>query len=264
MRRLQFAVMALCLTVSATPLSAELILDDFDDPAAVVNPSGGGSYSPVVTEHVGGLDSTRSMSVTAILTEPDFLFASRGNGTSELTVKLNGHRTVRPPQTTTISFTTSYTYSAIDITEVGVNNALLFDFTSHLGTALPTFFRVIARGPTDDESYAAVSSDFSFSANPFTAVIPFDAFTLRGGAPATPDFTRVQEIFVNFYFISPGEGIQWSVALDRIRIGRIPEPSSLSIALAGAVVVACRRREHRRLKRCVRLESCGPSEFLSL
>ena len=220
------------LTIIATPrLHAEIIVDEFTQSAMVVEISTPSTFEPVVTEDVGELNATREIGVIALLTVPTASLDSNVGVSSVLSAELNGHTTIRPPQTTGISYTIAYDFAPRDLTQGGVNNAVLFDFISHEGSASTAQFRVIVRGLTSAESYSASVRSFGFNDEPFTVAVPFSDFTLRGGGPTTVDPTRLKLFNVNFFFSDPRENIGWSLKLDRIRIGSIPVPEPLSLQL---------------------------------
>ncbi len=229
------------------PANAEIIVDDFTQPAEVTEISTGVgtmSFKPVITEHVGELDATREIYFTASLTNPVWSFDSALSTPSMLSAELQGH-TRTGSNSAIITFVSSYTFSPIDLTENGANNAFLIDFASHEGTEPPLFFRILARGSSPSESFAAFFFNLPISDTPFTTVIPFTDFTLRGGGPPAPDFStlRLTLLTIDFFFLNPSENIQWSAELDRIRIGRIPvpEPSSVWLGMVGFLVLACAR-----------------------
>lgn len=245
----------------ASPARAELILDDFDDPAEVSEISRGSNSLATVTERIGHLNATRRMSIFASRTTPKASFSSDVSGSSTLYATLNTHD-AEPGGQTVISYTASYDFSPMDLTEGGRNDALIFDFTSHHGSQPPTFFRALARGQTASESYAAEAHDFAFSDVPFRTVIPFTSFTFRGGGPTTPNLSTLNQLFVNFYFLNVDEDVRWSVELDKVRIGsvHVPEPRSVTmfgvcLAVAGWATVnrRMRRRILERSGRCSRI-----------
>jgi hypothetical protein len=182
------------------------------------------------------------MGIGAFQTVPRVaLFESNIRTPSALSAELNGHMPQPRADTPIIPFSSSYFFSPTDLTEDGRNNALLFDFRSYEVTQLPTFFRVFARGPTGIESYEAHAINIRQRDAPFTAAIPFSNFALRGGGAATPNFSTLNQLIVNFYFLRPREDVYWSFDLDRIRIGTmiIPEPSSASLCVLGMLYFTC-------------------------
>lgn len=271
-RILAVARLAAGMFLLADVARAEIIIDDFVNPAEVAETSSGASPLYAITERVGDLLATREMGILTLLTNPIASFDSDISVPSKLSAKLDGHTIERPPQTTIISFVNAYSFSPRDLTEGGTNDAMLFDFQSHAGTEQPNLFRVIASAPsssgTSTDIYVAHASDFQFSVDPFTIVIPFSRFTLRDGTPNTPDFSRLTRLNVNFYFLRPSENIEWSIEIDRIRIGRtpIPEPSSGWLGFVSLWTLVCvprrgcySRRFQRRISRCQ-----GPAFIASL
>ena len=221
----------------------EIIVDDFSLPAEVLETSTPSTFPATVTQHVGELDASREMGVIVSQTDPVWSFDANSASASVLSATLRGHSRTST-NSAIISFVNAYNFSPRDLTEDGANNALLFDFQSHTGTEPPTLFRVIASAPsssgTSTDIYVAHASDFEFSHDPFTIDIPFSNFTFRDGAPGTPDFSRLTRLNVNFFFLRASEDIEWSIKLDRIRIGSvpIPEPSSVGLWVVGFLVLA--------------------------
>lgn len=230
---------------------AEIVVDDFDDAAQVVEVSTGAGempFKPVVTEQVGELNATREMLIYARLTNPVWSFDSSVSTPSLASAQLDGHTRTNPDgNRPVIEFDLRYDFSPMDLTEQGTNNAFLFDFASHQGTEAPLFLRITALGASASESYAAFTFNLPFSQTPFAAVMPFGDFTFRGGGPATPDFSTLHRFLIDFFFLAPSEDIQWSAQLDRIRIGRVPIPESNSIwlAMVGVLVLVCGRVRKR-------------------
>jgi hypothetical protein len=200
-----------CLTVVET--IQEFILDDFDDPAEVTEVSNGFQQHPVVTEHVGGLDAQREMAVFDSNTDlNDWSFDSNVRTRSALSLELDGHTPPAIGNTPTIVLDIAYSFSPVDLTEGGVNSALLFDFRTHQGTELPLFFRVFAFRATTTVFFLATATGLEFSDNPFTFAIPFSSFANRGGERATlADFSTLNGFGVEFFFFAPNEEIRWSV-----------------------------------------------------
>jgi hypothetical protein len=228
----------------ARPLHAEIILDDFDDRAEVVEISTGFGQHPVITDQLGGLGATRELLFTASQTEPnEWSFDADIRSSSALSAELRGHSRTST-NSAIITYPVRYSFSPIDVTEQGANNAFLFDFQSHQGTEAPLFFRVAASAPspsgTSLETFAAFTFDFNLSTTPFTTIVPFTDFTVRGGVTPAPDFSAlgITSLIIDFFFRNPSEDIQWFLELDRIRIGHtpIPEPIAAWLAALGALL----------------------------
>jgi len=258
--RSRLLVLAIAAAVCATTVlaSAEIIVDDFDIPAEVVEVATGSMPDiGVVTEHVGDLDSLRKISVFTIQTEPVFVFESSGLDNSVLHAELNGHQR-KSTNSAIISFAIDYSFLSRDLTEGGINNAFLIDFASHHGTEPPQFLRITARDADLSLSYAAFLFQVPFGDSPFTTVIPFSDFALRGGGQAAPDFSTLHRVVVDFFFLNANDNIQWSAELNRIRIGvaPVPEPGLIWLLVGGFLVLVCSRScqtfnpQYRRIVRC--------------
>jgi len=242
-----FCTMLSCTFIAPLPsIRAEITIDDFTQTATVTELSSGSTLKSAVTDHVGSLDANRELLIYVRLTEPAWSFDSAVTSPGSAFASLAGH-TRTGQNSPAIEFDFRYEFSPTDLTENGNNNAFLFDFASHQGTEHPLFLRITALGATASESYAAFKFDVPFSDRPFTSAIPFTDFTLRGGGPASPNFSTLHRIQFDFFFQSPSEQIDWSVRLDRIRIGTvaIPEPDVVSIALIGMFPILRRYQTQR-------------------
>ncbi len=206
-RRTLAVVVAIVVAQVTRCANAELILDDFDNPAEVTEFSNGFEQHPAVTEHVGELDATRELLFTARLTNPNkWSFDSDIRTSSVLSAELKGH-TRTNANSAIITFVSSYTFSPLDLTENGANNAFLFDFQSYQGSELPLFFRVFVSTPivsgTPRDVFAAFVFDLKFSDGPFSLEIPFSSFTFRDGSPGTPNLSTLNELTFDFSFYNP-------------------------------------------------------------
>jgi hypothetical protein len=246
----------LAIAFSNCMATAEIVVDDFTQAAEVVEVSNGFEQHPVETEHVGDLDATREMLFTASQTIPsDWSFDANVSSLSMLAAGLVGH-TRTSTNSAIITYPVRYIFSPADLTEGGVNNAILFDFDSHEGTEAPEFFRVAAISPSpsgmSEEIFAAFNFDFNLSDSAFTTIVPFSAFTSRGGTIPAPDFSSraVTSLVIDFFFRNPSEELQWLVELDRIRIGRvaIPEPRTVWPAVISVLSLVCSRIYRPRTK----------------
>jgi hypothetical protein len=242
--------LATLLMLSANQFArAEIVVDDFDEPDQVFEVSNGFEQHPVTTEHIGDLDASRKLLVTASQTIPDgWSFDTGVHATSTLSAAIHGHSRTST-NSAVITFPVSYTFLPVDMTENGANTTLLFDFVSQDGTERPLLFRVsvsaLSASGTSHDVYTSFVNDLKLSTTPFTTVVPFSTFSTRGGGPPAPDFStfRPSVLSIDFFFLNPVENIQWSMELDRIRIGNfpIPEPSSFWLGAIGVLIVTIGR-----------------------
>ena len=246
MLRVSLALLA-CLSLLAGTLRAGFILDDFDDPAEVVSPEMESEF--VQTNNVGLLNATRNIRIaatTAFDTQPIATLSTAKSSSSFLSANLLDIG-LSPLGSPLFAFQFNYAFSPTDISAGGANNAIIFDFRSIEANAPPTFLRVIVRDDTNNRSsFEARVLDLPLSSGTFTAVMPFDSFTLRGGSPGLPDFTTIDEMEFDFFFQRPRLDIQWSAELERVRFGRIPEPLSHTLFTLGVVSLASCRCCYRR------------------
>ena len=228
------------LPVLSDSLRAAFILDDFDDPAEVVSPEMEGIE--VITEHVGDIDAVRSLVIEASRSDPSGRIDTNITTGSRLSMQLTGHEKTTTTLAPIIFFDVVYDVSAADVSETGLNNAIFLDFVAMTGTESPTLIRSFIFDETSPSPIFEATIPVGPSVStPTRAVVPFNNFTFRGGAPGLPDFTAVDKILFDFYFLGPSEDIQWSAELDRIRFGRIPEPSCVSLVCAVLTICICGR-----------------------
>ena len=237
--RHRFLTSLCCFSLFAPQVRAGFVLDDFDDPAEVASPEMENEF--VTTDDVGRLSAVRNIGITSSRTDPNALLDSGTTKQSVLTAALRGHSPTATPAHI-MSFQFNYEFAPTDVSENGSNTAILLEFFSVQGTELPRFVSV---GVWDDSNPNTIFLNITtiplIATTPFTAVMPFANFTTRTGAPALPDFTSFRRMDFNFFFLNPSEDIQWSAELDRIRFGRIPEPSCVSLVCAVLTICICGR-----------------------
>ncbi|MEQ8836933.1 MAG: hypothetical protein RID07_09025, partial [Lacipirellulaceae bacterium] len=221
-------------------MQAAFILDDFDDPAEVVSPEM--ENEPVVTNLTGPIPTTRTIEIAGGGVNPVASFdvgVTQSSVMSASLTELNRTDMLTP----LVAFQFNYDLPPADISEQGVNNAILFDFLSIDATESPSYLRVILREDTHQSfSYEQRILDIPLNSGEFTAVMPFENFTFRGGSPGTPDLMTVTRLEFDFFFLGPSENVAWSAQIDRIRFGRIPEPRSVVILFLCFCGMASARR----------------------
>ena len=237
-------ILLLSTSFTTAQLHAEFILDDFDDSAEAVSPEMENEF--VTTQNVGELNAVRNIRIAALGTDPVGRFDTDVNEDGVMTARLDElNRT--DTNTPLLAFQFNYDIAPTDISEAGKNNAILFDFLSIEANESPTFLRVNVRDASNlSSSFETHVFNLPLNSGPFVATMPFDSFTNRGGSPGLPDFTNVDEMDFDFFFLNPSETVQWSATLERIRFGQVPEPGSQWIFLTGVIYFTGRHRHRRR------------------
>jgi hypothetical protein len=233
---------------------AAFILDDFDDPAEIMAPAMQGIF--IETQNVGDLQGKRRIRIASIQGNPEGFLDSNLTTRSTLSASITR---LNPLQNgaTLAAIQSDYAFAPADFSERGSSNAIFFDFREVRSELPPSLFLLLLHDGSD--IYRYVQRPFPMSDQPFTIAIPFEAFTFRDGGPGTPDFTSIRQL--NFELrasqIAGGgpDPLNFFMQLDRIRVGRIPEPSSFALFVGGvmALVRVKRRRpigSLRRMKRC--------------
>lgn len=220
---------------SGCPYSAlaEILLDDFADPAEVI---GEGSFD---MPGVGDLSAVRHLGLGGL--RADVIGSLDANITrqSQLTAKITGLGGIIGLPI--VSFNTGYTFeNAVDLTDAGRNDAFFIELTEFEGTVRPDFLRVATRD-ANGIFYSHIDGSLLPTHDPVTIVVPFAAFGPRGGGPETADFTTVDllEVLVRLTtgFDDPNQ--KWFAQIDRIVVGRVlPEPETGWLVVVTALSLA--------------------------
>ena len=225
-----------CITDSA---SADIILDEFTDSAMVTNSL---SNTYIETLDVGPLGARREIRIGSVGSDP--------YGTLDINITEPGQMAASIDRIETTASGTPvsavqfnyYFDQPTDVTEGGVNDAILFDFVSLTGDIQPSWLRATLQENTRPSwSYAAYLSPLVPQDSYFTLVAPVEAFARRDGVPATPDFTTLRSISFDFYFLGHSGELDWEARLERIRFGptdsiAVPEPGSGLIVVLALLV----------------------------
>ena len=208
----------LCLVSSA---SADIIIDDFDDPAHTVSPAMDNVFVP--TEHVGPLDAFREIRLASFAANPDatidIVDGKFRSQVGDLHATGNGFR----PQFASQIF---YEFEPTDFTVHG--DAFLFDFHSVSGSVLPERIRVLIFD--DDARFSYYAEARPLPAGSYTAALPFADFIRRDGVPHDINFTKIWRIWPEFFAnsnLTDYSNHNWTIEVERVRVGTVPEPSGL-------------------------------------
>jgi hypothetical protein len=105
---------------------------------------------------------------------------------------------------------------------------LIVDFKSISGSVAPEFLHILL---FTDQPFVFESTLSPIPlGGAFSAVLPFSQFGLRGGGPFPINFTQVEEIDVGLFVardLTDYSNHSWSAAIDRIRVGTVPEPEGM-------------------------------------
>jgi len=234
----------LCVGLGVGSLSAQaaIILDDFDDSAETVSPEM--LNDTIFTTNVGGLSATRELRIAASTSGERASIASLDTGVTvpgAMTANLQKVGSVQGGGSPLFAFQFNYLFSPTDVSQRGTNDAILLDFRSINGTEPPIFVRTIVTDDAHRTRFEARVYNPLSSSSAFTIAMPFSSFTVRGGSPGLPDFTTFKQMDFDFFFLRPSLDIQWTARLERIRFGRIPEPTAWMLMLGGIIILASQR-----------------------
>ncbi|MEQ8838181.1 MAG: hypothetical protein RID07_15350 [Lacipirellulaceae bacterium] len=221
MRIIPASLLVFCFISDA---QGAFILDDFDDPAEVVSPEMEGDL--IETLNVGDQNAARTLAIFDVFTNPFAKLDSSTTRPSHLTAERSESSSSDGLGLARLSATYRFNESPVDFTEHGENKAVILDVASVTGPTPPPFIYLLVedRGLFFE---ALINVDVRVSRS---LSIPFDSFRPRGGGLGTTEFNAVEFLFVGINGNGTVNGILeqgWTVEIDRIRVGRIPEPSSL-------------------------------------
>ena len=216
-------IAALCLSFCGVSrgLLADIIIDDFDDPASVSAPAMENEF--VTTLNVGQLNAQRDLRISSIAADPD---AHINIASSKLRAQFgNLHPT--NPLGPIVNAHLIYKFEPADFTS---GNAFLLDFSDVNGSTPPDFLRLLI---FDDQRGLSFFDTFSpiLLGGRLTAVFPFNEFVLRDGSAATIHFNSVQEVWIELYAsrdLNDYTNHTWIADVDRFRVGTVPEPDGVS------------------------------------
>jgi hypothetical protein len=207
----------------------EIILDDFVDSAIAISPQQENMLSS--TQNVGALSANRGIGVGGGGTDPIGKIDSNITKPSALTAVLSGHE---PTAVTTarVSFVVRYDFQRIDVTEGGINDAIIFEFESLSGSEGPLLFDALTTNAAQPGEFFEYRTSIPLSSGPVEISMPFSEFHLRASNYGIADFPSLTSATFRFFFLGPNENINWSAKLNRVVFGRIdvPEPSSLLLS----------------------------------
>ncbi|NOZ40087.1 MAG: hypothetical protein GXP24_07665 [Planctomycetes bacterium] len=214
---------------------AAFILDDFDDSAQVASPEMEGI--PTITQNVGALNARRRLEIDALQADPIATLDASITVESRLTGTMSDLMPSFVNGSPRATLQLWYDQFQSDFTGNGVNNTLFIDVTTIEGPTPPAFLRVLVQEATHPRSsFFTVVSSLEETSTPVVLALPFDSFVSRGGGLESADFRTIRlikiEFFANGFFGEPEE-LGWTIELDSIRVGAIPEPTAWMLVLGG-------------------------------
>jgi len=230
-----------------------IILDDFNEPFELLLPRDLSSGFNLSQTGVGPLNAKRLTQVIAILAQPTGKLDANITQASALTFtveQLNRTYTDGPG----VSANLIYRVNPTDITQAGVNDRVLVDFSS-LRSAVPLAGCSVFLQDENQPGNSYVSQLFAIpsSDSPFTLEFPYASFRERGGGAGRNNFQEVYSIQLSVFptaLLVPYSGpdkIAFSAIIERIRLGNAtPEPSTAllacSFACGGTLFLTRKRR----------------------
>jgi hypothetical protein len=221
--RTTLIIAALCVFHSFQPhdANADIIIDDFDDPASVIAPEMENAF--ITTLDVGPLNATRRVRIGAAAADPD---ARIDIGSTVFHAQVGDLHPTNPPVRPSVAAQLFYTFEPTDLTS---GNAFFVDFRSVSGSVPPDFLRIIVFD--DQVGLSFVESFFPIPlGGSFSAVLPFSEFVLRDGSPWPVHFNSINEITIGLHAIRSLDNQathSWTAQIDRIRVGIVPEPDGV-------------------------------------
>jgi hypothetical protein len=251
MKRLQFlglanrcflsecgAVVAISCLFVGSAAYADIIIDDFDDPASVIAPAM--ENVVVTTLDVGPLKSKRNLSIISAAADPDVRIEI---GSSALRARFGDlHPTNQLGPLVAASL--MYTFQPADFTS---GNAFLFDFNYVDGSMPIDFLRVLIYDDQLGLSYYSTVFSIPFG-GPLSAVLPFDQFVRRDGVRWPIHFNSIEEIWVELRanrHLEDYSNHAWIAEIDRIRVGTVPEMDGMFWFLVTLLPRSKRKRSPR-------------------
>lgn len=222
----------ICVCPFSAP--AEIILDDFDDPIEIALPEM--ENLQIETPNVGVLSALRSIDVSTSQTDPTGLVDVAVTRSSHMTGRIDGQYLDDPQNTPLLSIGAGYAFfdDPADLTEGGINNALLIDMAIFQGSGTPPALSVLILD-ANDVFAALIPGAILRSDSPYTLALPFSSFGFRGGGgTGLADFSSIEMLEVRVRLLQGSRNLDtsWLVQMDRIRVGQIvPEPSAFALAI---------------------------------
>lgn len=222
--------------LSAEPIHAEFVLDDFVDPLRIDVPAQ--NHVWVDSSDVGYLNANRSVRVNGLRPIPVGFLDVHQSIPSSLVASFPT-LTQNPPDPVlgiNINYELVPVGSGIDLTQGGQNNALILKF-DQLTAAVPLFRLLVSvtHSPTVTR-YSKALIPIPQSDVPFQLVFPFEEFAPdRGGPVGDIVFKQASrvDILVELALINPSlpEDLDFQMVLTQVQVGRVPEPSSSIMVL---------------------------------
>jgi hypothetical protein len=241
-RALLFSALGCAYVLPTRLAGAGLIIDDFNDPATLESMEGPES---VFTDGVGDLSATREISFRQI---------GGGQEIAEADVSLTvpGQYRVDVEDGGSILFVEAkYSFEPTDLTQGGLNDAFLVEFTLAEGviTTFPSGYRAqppavrLLAYPSSGRSLLlaeftnVLTVPFPRHQTPYTMVVPFERFTDRGGGTINGDFTGIYGF--ELWLSAAGANGPWQVDIDSIRVGSTTEVPESDGFVIGLILLMC-------------------------
>lgn len=238
--------------LTTAPLEAEIVLDDFTQPSSTSSPA---QLSEVVeSTDIGPLLATRELRIAATASGERSPRATLDIAGGVMQADLDFRGATMAGNPALFAFQFNYAFTPTDVSEGGMNDAILIDFNFTRGNQSPSSLGLIVFDDTNTgDSYFVELIDLPLLNKPFTAILPFDEFTTRGGSPGLPDFTTLDVMRFDFFYNLPRvPESMWEAEITQIRFGRIvPEPATWLIGgLISLLLLICRQRHYSRKGVC--------------
>jgi hypothetical protein len=236
------AILVLGALLAPLSATAEVIIDDFDEPVLVASPQSDNEW--MTTDNVGPLSATRQVRIGWLDGDgPDGQLDANISMSSVLTGQVSHLNPDSELSRPIVSMQFDYLFSSADLSDGGLNNAIFLDFRRLESAIPPSLLLILVNGK------AHLEGPIRRSSNAFTLAIPYTSFSNRGGSPGLPDYSDIRgmqfEIRASAYTGGGPDPLNFMMQLDRIRVGRlVPEPSTFLLStFAAALLFSIRLRE---------------------
>lgn len=231
------------------------MIDDFDLDVRIDLPEGHRVRSPIVRDHGGW--TTQSIFVSSIQTLPHGFLDVNGviPNMAVFDISHMQHSSIAGEFLSgpSVQFAYFNTDGGVDLTADGTANAIILDIaaltTSYFREDLgykPGGFILDVRSELNGVEYRSGVGRLRYDGGPHSIVVPFDSFRpSRGFGPI--DFGHIESLKIYYELTAFDRGLTEDasvyLALDSIRTGLVPEPSSgLEIFKLFVLIIILKRR----------------------